>query len=160
MRSTIWWTVPESNRCPTHAKGMYYRYTNGPSVALYCNSAIYSISGFRREIKKICYNYLMKLKHYPEGKLRNEILEILGRHLNLSQYKVFYFGSRVTGRASDRADIDLGIKGDQPIPIEILGQLREEIENLPTLYSVDLVDFSSVSDNFREVAMKKVEYIN
>lgn len=25
------WTVPESNRCFTHAKGTHYRYANGPN---------------------------------------------------------------------------------------------------------------------------------
>jgi septum formation topological specificity factor MinE len=39
----------------------------------------------------------MKLEHYPVEKLKEEILKILSKYLDLSQYKVFFFGSRVKG---------------------------------------------------------------
>jgi septum formation topological specificity factor MinE len=38
----------------------------------------------------------MKLKHYPLKKLKKEILEIVGKYLDLKEYKVFFFGSRVS----------------------------------------------------------------
>ena len=53
----------------------------------------------------------MKLAHYPEKKLKKEILEIIGKHLDLRKYKVFFFGSRVKGDNFPRADIDIGIEG-------------------------------------------------
>jgi hypothetical protein len=36
----------------------------------------------------------------------------------------------------------------------------EEPDNLPTLYSFDVVDFRKVSPGFREEALKEVEYFN
>jgi len=39
----------------------------------------------------------MKLEFYPAGKLKKEILEIVGKYLDLKKYKVFFFGSRVKG---------------------------------------------------------------
>jgi len=49
----------------------------------------------------------MRLEHYPIEKLKKEILEIIGKHLDLNKYKIFFFGSRVTGKGNDRSDIDI-----------------------------------------------------
>ena len=35
-------------------------------------------------------------------------------------------------------------------------EIKEEIENLPTLFSIDVVDFKNVSENFYNVAMKNI----
>ena len=90
----------------------------------------------------------MKLKHYPPEKLKREILEIVEKYLDLCQYKVFFFGSRVKDETDDRADIDIGIQGDQPLPPGVLEDIREELDNLPILYSIDAVDFSDVDKDF------------
>ncbi|MBI3579391.1 MAG: nucleotidyltransferase domain-containing protein [Ignavibacteriales bacterium] len=102
----------------------------------------------------------MRLEHYPVEKLKKEILGFVGKHIDLRTHKVFFFGSRVSGGGSERSDIDVGIEGPQEIPIEILGRIREEIENLPTLYKIEVVDFKSTSDEFREVALQHTEVLN
>lgn len=99
----------------------------------------------------------MKLKHYSEKKLKKEILEIVGKYLNLDQYRVFFFGSRVNDQASERSDIDVGIEGPNQVPLETMAKIRNEIFDLPTLYSIDVIDFKSVDQDFLEVAKDKVE---
>src|SRR3989338_7077001 len=99
----------------------------------------------------------MKLKHYPVEKLKKEILETAGRYVDLRSHRIFFFGSRVTGNGDERSDIDVGIEGPEEISVEVMGRLREEIENIPTLYKIQLVDFKNVSDEFRKVAMQYVE---
>ena len=101
----------------------------------------------------------MRLEYYPVEKLKGELLKIIGRHLELSQYRVFFFGSRVVGGGSDRSDIDVGIEGDAPIPAAALIEIEEDVERLPTLYKIDIVDFSSVSEKFRSVALKQREFM-
>ena len=101
----------------------------------------------------------MKLAHYPEKKLKKEILEIIGKHLDLRKYKVFFFGSRVKGDNFPRADIDIGIEGPRAIPIEIMAEIKEEIEELPILYKFDVIDFKMVSDKFKKEALKYIEYV-
>jgi predicted nucleotidyltransferase len=101
----------------------------------------------------------MKLEYYPVEKLKEEILEILSKYLDLSQYKVFFFGSRVKGNADERADIDIGIEGPK-IPSHIKLEIEEELENLPILYKIDFVDFNNVDEDFKKIAKKYVEYIN
>jgi predicted nucleotidyltransferase len=101
----------------------------------------------------------MKLEYYPAEKLKEEILKILSKYLDLSQYKVFFFGSRVKGNADERADIDIGIEGPE-IPSHIKLEIEEELENLPILYKIDFVDFNNVDEDFKKIAKKYVEYIN
>jgi len=101
----------------------------------------------------------MKLEFYPEKKLKKEILNIIGKYLDLEEYKIFFFGSRVSGKNFPRSDIDIGIEGPKEIPAEIKIKIEEEIENLPTLYKFDIVDFSEVSKDFKEVAKKEIEYV-
>lgn len=102
----------------------------------------------------------MRLEHYPLEKLKKELLTILARHLDLSRYRVFFFGSRVTGKGTDRSDIDVGIEGPEPISPVAWGEIIEEIEDIPTLYKIDMVDFAHVAKKFRGVAFQATEQIN
>ena len=101
----------------------------------------------------------MNLRHYPVEKLKTDLLSIVGRRLDLAQYRLFFFGSRVTNSGDDHSDIDVGVEGPAPVPAATLGVIKEELENLPTVYKVDLVDFATVSGDFRQVAMTKIEVI-
>lgn len=101
----------------------------------------------------------MKIKFYPEKKLKKEILEIIGKHLNLNEYKVFFFGSRVSGKGDERSDIDIGIEGPRPVPFEVMAKIKEEISNIPTLYSIDVIDFKGVEKDFYQVAKQNIEIV-
>ncbi|MCD6093222.1 MAG: nucleotidyltransferase domain-containing protein [Candidatus Omnitrophica bacterium] len=101
----------------------------------------------------------MKIEFYPERKLKKQILEIIGRYLDLNSYKVFFFGSRVKKDNSNRSDIDIGIEGPKKMPIQAKLEIEEELDNLPTLYKFDLVDFKEVPEKFKKEALKYAEYI-
>lgn len=101
----------------------------------------------------------MRLEHYPIEQLKKEILEAIGKHLNLKTHRVFFFGSRVTGKGSDRSDIDVGIEGPQEIPLLTMAHIKEEIEQLPTLYTIDVVDFKAIPEKFGIVAKQHIELI-
>ena len=102
----------------------------------------------------------MKLEHESPDKLKKLILEIAGRHLDLKKYRLFFFGSRVSGAAGERSDIDVGIEGPEPLPAKLFADIEDEVENLPVLYKIEIVDFKKVSPDFREVALQHVEDIN
>lgn len=99
----------------------------------------------------------MRLEHYPVEKLKKELLEIIGKRLDLSQYKVFFFGLRVTNSGTDRSDIDVGIEGPEPVSGLLIEDIKEEIDRLPTLYTIDIVDIHQVTSKFREVALREIE---
>lgn len=102
----------------------------------------------------------MRLEHYPIEKLKKEILEIFGRHLSLAEYHVFFFGSRVAGGGTERSDIDVGIEGEKPIPAGALLDIQEEVEEIPMLYKMEIVDFNRVAPIFKEVARQHIEFIS
>lgn len=52
--------------------------------------------------------------------------------------KVILFGSRAKGTATDRSDIDIAVSG-----VADVEELREELEEIPTLYTIDLVDLDA-----------------
>ena len=101
----------------------------------------------------------MRLEHYPENKIKKEIVAIVSKYLDISQYKIFIFGSRVTGKGNDRSDIDVGIEGETEIPSNIISKIKEDLDNIRTLYKIDFVDFKKVAPDFREVALQNIEPI-
>ncbi len=101
----------------------------------------------------------MRLEHYSEQRLREQVREIIGKYLDLKQYRIFFFGSRVEKTNTPRSDIDLGIEGPEEIPGDVRVKILEELEDLPTLYRFDLVDFKRVEAGFKKEALRSVEYV-
>jgi uncharacterized protein len=99
----------------------------------------------------------MRLEHYPVETLKRQLISILERHINITQYEVFFFGSRVSGTSTERSDIDVGIRGPETVPLSKLGAIREELDHLPTLYTIDLIDFRAASEDFKAVALQQIE---
>lgn len=102
----------------------------------------------------------MKLEHFNKQRFKRLILKIFAKHPLLSDYSLFFFGSRVRGDSSLRSDIDLGVLGKKKIPARIKLEIEEELEKLPTLYKIELVDFADVSPGFKKEALKFSERIN
>lgn len=100
----------------------------------------------------------MKLEHYSEKKLAGELRAIVSKYVD-DDARMFFFGSRVSGGASERSDIDFGIDAGCPVNPKDFLALREEIDRLPVLYTIDVVDFSRVSPIFKKVAMKTIQEI-
>lgn len=101
----------------------------------------------------------MKLENYSEKKLKKEIKEIVGKYLDLKKYKIFFFGSRVKGNNFPRADIDIGIEGPREISGSVIYEIKEKLDELPTLYKFDIVDFGEVSKKFKKEAKENIEYV-
>ena len=59
----------------------------------------------------------------------------------------------------DRADIDVGFLGEEKLSWTAFRKIREEIENIRTLYKIDFVDFNRTSDDFKENAMQHIDKI-
>ncbi len=102
---------------------------------------------------------MVRLENENAAEFKGRIKNIFGKHLDLSKHKIFFFGSRVTGKGSERSDIDIGILGDESVPREVLSRIVDELEELDILYKIDVVDFATAQNRFREVALQNVEYI-
>lgn len=101
----------------------------------------------------------MILEHYPAEKLKREILKAAEKYLGPNAYALFFFGSRVCGKGNERSDIDLGVEGEASVPSGAWLDFREAIENIPTLYKIDVVDFGRVTEKFKKVAKQRVQMI-
>jgi len=73
--------------------------------------------------------------------------------------RFFFFGSRVRGDNRERSDFDIAVDAGTPLDPLAIDKLREELEALPTLYRIDLVDAATVSDRFRAEAFQNIEDI-
>ena len=70
-------------------------------------------------------------------------------------FKVWAFGSRVTGTHKPYSDLDLALVGDEPITIQTRAMLSEALSNSGLPYKVDIVDWASSSDAFRQIIEKQ-----
>lgn len=102
----------------------------------------------------------MRANSVNAQKIKADVVSIIGRYLDLNQYKVFLFGSRVTQKGSERSDFDIGVEGPEPISAKIMAQIRDDANNLPTLYKLEIVDFKTISPDFRKVALKHTQTLS
>ena len=77
----------------------------------------------------------------------------------LGPRRVLFFGSRVAGTARERSDFDVAIDGSGRVDPRLFAQICDSLEDLPTLYRVDLVDLSTVSDKVRAEMLSHIEVI-
>ena len=65
----------------------------------------------------------------------NQVAELCRKY---KAKEVILYGSRAKGAARERSDIDIAVSGAEKFDI-----LVEKVEELPTLYSVDLVNMDT-----------------
>lgn len=82
-----------------------------------------------------------------------EVVKIIRRYLD-EEWRIFLFGSWANGNALETSDIDIGILGKEKVPFGEMIKIKEEIENIPTLRSIDIMDLSLKEKSFRENALK------
>lgn len=89
--------------------------------------------------------------------LRRAVRESVGKHVDLSCYQVFLFGSEATHTSDRASDIDVGVLGPSPIPGAVVERIRQELQQLRTLRVFDVVDFCGVDSSFRVQALEHAE---
>ncbi len=87
----------------------------------------------------------------------NEILEeiVLITKKYLPDCKILLFGSRATHRNRENSDYDIAIIWKEKIPSQIYFAIQEDLDNLYTLKTIDLVDFYNLDEDFKEIVIKE-----
>ena len=80
------------------------------------------------------------------------IKRILEARLGKTSYQFKIFGSRASGKARAYSDIDVAIIGDKPVSLTDLAYINDLIEQSSIPVNVDVVDFSRVSEDFKNIA--------
>jgi predicted nucleotidyltransferase len=83
-----------------------------------------------------------------------EVAAIVRRHLPRGgAYRAYLFGSRATRRARPVSDWDIGVLGPAPMRGAVLQAIRDELDDLRTLHTFDVVDLAAVPEGFRAAAL-------
>ena len=88
----------------------------------------------------------------------DDIREILTRRLPLG-YSAVLFGSHALGNAHSVSDIDVGIVGKTPVPVNILGKILDEKDALPTLRKIDIVDLQTTDEAFKQSVLSYAKHL-
>jgi|SRR5665213_87624 len=83
--------------------------------------------------------------------------DILDKNLSGISFRAFIFGSQANRAVLSRSDIDVGIIAESKISLQQLAKIYADIEALPMLYKIDLVNFNEVDEQFKSVALKNIE---
>ena len=94
------------------------------------------------------------MKKTATKKPEHKIKDILEEFLDPEDYEFFVFGSRADGESQEFSDYDIGISGKRSIPLKTLSLIREAFEESDLPFKVDIVDFSQVSQKFKDQALK------
>ncbi len=73
--------------------------------------------------------------------------------------QVILFGSRATGAARPRSDFDIGVLGPAGLPAAAFFKLEDLLEEIETLYTVELVNLADAPPAFRREALKHFEVL-
>lgn len=89
--------------------------------------------------------------------IMNEVRRILRDHI--SGYEVRAYGSRVRGKSRKFSDLDLAVVDEKEIDSQKIEDLKEAfaVSDLPIM--VDVLDWHSISDEFREVILEEYEVL-
>lgn len=85
--------------------------------------------------------------------------EIIKRIVGIIKYyipegTIYIFGSRAIGNAKENSDFDIGILSREKISFNLLGRIEDEIDELPTLKSIDIIDINRTSPEFKDIVLK------
>lgn len=69
--------------------------------------------------------------------------------------RVWLFGSWARGTPARTSDIDVAVLPLEPLPIGLLADIRDRLEESLVIYPVDLVDLSETSPQFRERVLQE-----
>lgn len=67
------------------------------------------------------------------------------------KYGFFAYGSRVKGNFRELSDLDIMVKGKEPININDKEELKEKFDNSNLSYVVNLVDYFSLTESFYNI---------
>ncbi len=93
---------------------------------------------------------------YKAKDITQRVVDLLKQELNPE--RIILFGSRAKGSAKPYSDIDIAIEGGKTLDYREKRKLKEKIEDISGIYTVDLVFLDGVEDDFAEIIKKHVGF--
>lgn len=93
--------------------------------------------------------------------IEKEQLEIIKRILRkyFPEEEIRVFGSRYQHTNKEYSDVDIAIVGKKKIEIQTYSKVKEELEESDLKYQVDLIDWETISEEFRKIIEEGYEVI-
>jgi predicted nucleotidyltransferase len=79
---------------------------------------------------------------------------------NVPDCKVKAFGSRINGTFKQNSDLDLAVVGKSKLGFSKMGELKLSFEESDLPFRVDVLDYNSISQNFRNIIDKNYELLH
>ena len=100
---------------------------------------------------------IAEIKEKEIKPLLRDVVRIVRKYVPGEPYHILLFGSWATLQSLPTSDIDVGILGPGPLDDLAMARIREQIDCLPTLRKIEVVDLWSVEERFREKAERNAE---
>lgn len=85
--------------------------------------------------------------------IENQVVRIVRRNLG-KEVKVYLFGSWAKGKAQPTSDVDIAIDTGKKIDFIVFSKIRSEIDSIPTLRKIDVIDLNSSNKKFSDTILK------
>jgi len=92
------------------------------------------------------------LKALSVDEILAEVADIIARFL--PDARILLFGSRARDDAEPTSDFDIAIDARSKIPLDVMARIKDEIEELHTLKSIDIVDLNRANPAFKTIIVK------
>jgi predicted nucleotidyltransferase len=126
-------------------------------------SAIAILQPFLDIVHQSWYNEGMHVIQTVTEKEIKPILEMIittiRKHVT-KKYSILLFGSWAQSVAIPASDIDIAINGPERIDSLVMARILQDIEDLPTLRKIDIVDVHAADKKFRERILNKAVVID
>jgi uncharacterized protein len=76
------------------------------------------------------------------------LIAIIKKHV--PECKIFLFGSRAKGTHQPTSDIDIALHCNNEIEFNVIGKIKEDVEESVIPFFVDIVDINAVSDEMKQ----------
>lgn len=93
--------------------------------------------------------------------IKKKDLEYINKKLKevFPSAKVYIFGSRVAGNASEFSDIDIAIDNGSAISLSILAEIQSIFSDSDLTFPVDITDWHRITPKFRQHILSKYEIL-
>ncbi len=85
------------------------------------------------------------------------VREILRKYLPDAEIRIF--GSRYKHTNKEYSDIDIAIVQQEKISLELYSKIKEELEESNLKYTVDLIDWNTISIEFKKIIEEGYEVL-
>ena len=95
-------------------------------------------------------SFIGEMKERDIRPILTRIVQVIRRYLPAESHRILLFGSWTTLEAAPTSDIDIAIAGATAVDPTVMSEILEEIDKLPTLRKIQIIDIQHVHDRFRD----------